>query len=132
MARKPSKKKSTPKVIAVTNGSVPDRLVADLRQLIQSTREGVAQVVNSALVLVYWEIGQRIRRDVLQNERAQYGEEILPTLSAKFVPEFGQGYSSRNLARMIRFAELFPDREIIATLSRNLSWSHFVEILTDR
>jgi hypothetical protein len=93
VARKPLKKRTASKVIAITKGSGPDRLVADLRQLIQNAREGVTQVVNSALVLVYWEIGHRIRRDVLQNRRAEYGEEILPTLSAKLVPEFGQGYS---------------------------------------
>ena len=71
----------------------------------------------------------QIRADFLQNERAEYGAEILPTLSAKLVAEFGRGYGSRNLASMVRFAEVFPNREIIATLSQQLSWSHFVEIL---
>lgn len=129
VARKPLKKRTASKANSLTKGSGSQCLVADLRQLIQNAREGVTQVVNAALVQVYWEIGHRIRRDVLQNRRAEYGEEILPTLSAKLVPEFGQGYSSRNLARMVQFAELFPDRGIIVTLSRNLGWSHFVEIL---
>jgi hypothetical protein len=53
----------------------------------------------------------------------------LPTLSAKFVAEFGDGYSVRNLARMIRLAEVFPDRKIVSTLSRQLGWSHFVAII---
>jgi len=53
----------------------------------------------------------------------------LPTLSAKLVPECGKGFSARNLARMIKFAQFFPDPKIVSTLSAKLSWSHFVEIL---
>src|SRR5262249_55186078 len=55
--------------------------------------------------------------------------EILPTLSAKLVPEYGQGFSERNLARMIGFAEVFPDHQLVAALSKQLGWSHFVEII---
>ena len=71
-----------------------------------------------------------IRHDILKEKRARYGEEILPTLSAKLVPEFGSGFGVRNLSRMVRFAEVFPEGEIVVTLSRQLSWSHFVEILS--
>jgi predicted nuclease of restriction endonuclease-like (RecB) superfamily len=104
-------------------------LLDDLRLLIRQARAGVAQAVNSALVLLYWEVGQRIRVEVLKEKRAAYGEEILPTLSAKLVAEFGDGFSARNLSRMIQFAEVFPNREIVAALSRQLGWSHFVEII---
>jgi predicted nuclease of restriction endonuclease-like (RecB) superfamily len=104
-------------------------LLDDLQKLIHSTREHVAQAVNAALVLLYWQVGHRIRTEVLGSKRAGYGEEILPTLSAKLVPEFGEGFSTRNLARMIRFAEVFPDQQIVSTLSRQLGWSHFVEIV---
>jgi len=65
----------------------------------------------------------------LKEKRARYGEEILPTLSAKLVPEFGNGFSVRNLSRMVRFAEVFPEGKILSTLSRQLSWSDFVEII---
>jgi hypothetical protein len=98
-------------------------------ELIEATRAGVAQAVNAALVALYWQVGSRIRTDVLHNRRAGYGEKILPTLSAKLVPEYGQGFSERNLARMVRFAECFPDREVVGTLASRLGWSHFVEIL---
>ena len=101
----------------------------DLRELIDSARSLVAQAVNSALVLLYWQVGHRIRSDVLRNQRAGYGEQILPTLSAKLVPAYGQGYSPRNLARMIRFVEVFPDREVVVALASRLGWSHFVEII---
>jgi predicted nuclease of restriction endonuclease-like (RecB) superfamily len=79
--------------------------------------------------MLHWKLGERIHREILQGRRAQYGEEILPTLSAKLVPDYGQGFSARNLARMVKFAEAFPDEQIVATLSQELGWSHFVEIL---
>ena len=81
------------------------------------------------MVLHYWQVGRRIRTDILESKRAAYGEEIVSTLSRQLSAEFGSGYSRPNLFRMIRFAEFFADGEIVSTLSRQLSWSHFVEIL---
>ncbi len=106
-----------------------DTLFEDLRVLIIEARQDVARQVNSALVLLYWRVGKRIRQDILKEKRAGYGEEIVPTLSAQLVPELGEGFSKRNLFRMIHFAEVFPDEKIVSTLSRQLGWSHFVEII---
>jgi predicted nuclease of restriction endonuclease-like (RecB) superfamily len=104
-------------------------LLANLQTLIRDTREQVARAVNTALVLLYWQVGLRIRTEVLSSRRAGYGEEILSTLSKELAAEFGNGFSLPNLSRMIRLAELFPDQQIVASLSRQLGWSHFVEIL---
>jgi predicted nuclease of restriction endonuclease-like (RecB) superfamily len=123
--RKASSKQLTP----ATALAAPVALLDDVRNLIRQTREATAQAVNAALVLLYWQIGHRIHRDILKEERASYGEEILPTLSAKLVADFGNGFSARNLARMVQFAEVFPDGQIVAALSRQLGWSHFVEII---
>lgn len=65
---------------------VPDALLDDVRNLIRQARSVIAQAVNSALVLLYWQIGQRIRTEILKEKRAEYGEEILPTLSANWWP----------------------------------------------
>jgi len=108
---------------------ISDGLFQDLRSLIIEARQDVARQVNSALVLLYWRVGQRIHQDILKEKRAEYGEEIVPTVSAPLVPEFGEGFSKRNLFRMIRFAEVFPNEQIVATLSQQLGWSHFVEIV---
>ena len=107
----------------------PKVLLKDLRELIETTRQDVARQVNSTLVLLYWRVGRRIRQDVLKEKRAEYGEQIVATLSIQLVIEFGNGYSRPNLFRMIRFAEVFANEEIVSTLSRQLSWSHFVEII---
>ena len=107
-----------------------DALLHDLRSLIEETRSTVATTVNTALTMLYWRVGKRINEEILKGKRATYGAEILPTLSAKLVPLYGEGFSARNLARMIRFAECFQYEEIVVTLIRQLSWSHFVEILS--
>ena len=113
----------------VASAKSPADLLQDVRELIVSTRQTVARGVNAALVLLHWKVGERIRRDVLKQKRAGYGEEIVSTLSRQLAAEFGGGFAEKNLRRMIQFAELFPDGEIVATLSRELGWSHFVELL---
>ncbi|MBX9581864.1 MAG: PDDEXK nuclease domain-containing protein [Gemmataceae bacterium] len=80
-------------------------------------------------MLLYWQVGHRIRTEVLRERRAAYGEEVVTTLAGELAAEFGDGFSRPNLFRMVRFAEAFPDREIVSALSRQLGWSHFVEIV---
>lgn len=109
--------------------SAPALLLSEVRELILTTRQTVAQGVNSALVLLYWQMGRRILTDILKAKRATYGGEILQTLSAKLIVEFGRGFSQRNLASMVRFAEVFPDANIMHALSGRLSWSHFIQLI---
>lgn len=97
--------------------------------MILSAREQVARAVDGRLALLYWEAGRRIQQEILRNKRAEYGEEIVATLSQQLAREFGAGWSRFNLSRMIQFAELFPSTKIVATLSQQLGWSHFKEIL---
>jgi DUF1016 N-terminal domain len=102
-----------------------DRLLGDVRALIEAAREQTAQVVNSGLVGLYWHIGKRIREDVLLEKRAEYGEAIVSTLSKQLIAEYGRGYSMPNLSRMLWLAEAFPDPEIKAgasTLIATIRW----------
>ncbi len=126
--RMKSKRTARPKGIQPAKPS-PSGLLRDLRGLIVAAREQVARTVNAGLTLLYWEVGTRIRRDILKEKRADYGQEILHTLSAKLVVEFGRGFSERNLAHMVKFAEAFPDRDILHTLCAKLGWSHFRSII---
>jgi hypothetical protein len=109
--------------------NINDILLTELRDLIDAAHQRVAQAANATLTMLHWHVGQRIRSEVLRNGRAEYGEEILPTLSAKLVRDYGQGFSARNLARMVQFADAFPDEAIVSPLATQLSWSHFIEIL---
>ena len=104
-------------------------LLTDVRQMILTTRQTVAQGVNAALTTLYWEIGSRIRKDILREKRAEYGEQIVSTLGTQLTEEFGRGFGARNLFRMIRFAEVFPDIKIVSALRTQLGWTHFKAII---
>ncbi len=107
---------------------VPE-LFADIRGMIEETRAAVAATVNAGLTILYWRIGKRINEEILGHDRAEYGKEILATLSQELTRDYGRGFSYSTLTRMVRFAEAFPEEPIIATLSQTLSWSHFRELL---
>ena len=104
-------------------------LLGDLRQLIAEARQDVARQVNSALGLLYWRVGKRIRQDILKEKRAEYGRQIVSALGRQLEREFGRGFSEKSLRHMIRFAEVFPDLQIVSALLRQLSWTHFVSLI---
>lgn len=106
-----------------------DGIAADVRSMILQTREGVARTLNEGMTLLYWRIGKRIQIEILGNQRAEYGKEIVQSLSAHLMREFGRGFGRRNLFNMIRFAEAFPDPKIVHALSAQLGWTHFRTII---
>ena len=108
---------------AIATDHTTTGLLGDVRSLIDQARHRTAQAVNSTLVSLNWHIGNRIRTDILGEKRADYGKQIVQTLSAQLAAEYGRGYSRANLFNMIRFAEVFPDIEIVQTLSRQLGLS---------
>jgi len=107
----------------------PDPLLSELRELILATRDQVARTVNAGLTLLYWQVGDRIRQETLQGKRADYGGEIIPMLAKALEQEFGRGFAEKNLRRMVQFAEVYPDREIVVSLIRELSWTHFIALI---
>ncbi|CAG0959594.1 Putative nuclease YhcG [Methanosarcinales archaeon] len=104
-------------------------LLEEIRSLIESARRRTATAINKEMVLLYWHIGERIRRDTLGQERADYGKRIVQMLSERLTTEYGRGFTRTNLFNMIRFAEVFPEKEIVHALSGQLSWTHFREII---
>ena len=104
-------------------------LLPDIRRMIMESRTAAATAVNVVLTMLYWRIGKRIHDEILRGERAEYGGEIVATLSRQLVLEYGTGFSEKNVRRMIQLAEVFPKKQIVAALSRELSWSHFRELL---
>ncbi len=128
-SKKTTRKKPAPAVREISGARNSSALLTELRGLIESARQHVAQTANATLTMLYWHVGLRIQREVLKNERAEYGERILATVSQELVRDYGRGFNVSALTRMVKFAEAFPDENIVATLSQQLSWSHFVEIL---
>lgn len=101
----------------------------ELSQLIQQSQQQIVIHANSSLTILFWHIGIRINKEILQNKRAEYAKQIVSTLSTQLKAQFGRNFEERNLRRMMQFADQFTDFETISLLSRQLSWSHFVELL---
>jgi hypothetical protein len=81
------------------------------------------------LTLLYWHIGDRIHDEILRGERAEYGKSIISSLSHQLILEYGNGFNKTNLHRMVKFSETFPDKQIVASLTQQLSWTHFVTLI---
>ena len=109
---------------------IKNKLVLDdIRQLIESTRQRVATYANAELTMLYWRVGERISREILQDKRAEYGKEIVVSLSRQLSVEYGSGFSAKNLRHMVRFAEIYPNEKIVSALRRQLGWTHFKTII---
>lgn len=106
-----------------------DQMLTDIRSVIERARQQASTAVNAAQTYMYWHIGQRIHTELLGSERAPYGAQIVATVSRQLVLEYGRGFAEKNLRRMVQFAEAYPDEQIVATLLRQLSWSHFLALL---
>jgi predicted nuclease of restriction endonuclease-like (RecB) superfamily len=122
-----SKKKST----ETTNALPADEssLFVRVAEIIETRKSWAGAYANREVTLMYWEIGRYINSVLLGGERAEYGKKIFATLSRKLVEQYGKVFELRSLRRMVQFAEEFPDLEIVSTLSTQLCWSHFIEIL---
>lgn len=104
-------------------------LFQELTALVEQSRQKVAATVNSAIPSLYWQIGKRINEEVLENERAEYGKQIVVTLSRQLIDQYGRSFEYKNLRRMMQFAQIFDDHKIVVTLSRQLSWNHFTTLI---
>ena len=106
-----------------------DSLYQDIRQLIEVAKSHVAAQVNQTLVLTYWQIGKTIKTELLHDDRSEYGLATLKQLAQQLQQEYGVGFSYSSLTRMIKFYGFMPEQTIVATVSQQLSWSHFVELI---
>lgn len=104
-------------------------LLHDVRRLIEEARSAVAVTVNSALTMLYWQVGKRMNEENLKGERGGYGEEIVVSLARQLSWEYGEGFSVKNLRHMIRFATVYPDEKIVSALRRQLTWTHFRTVI---
>jgi predicted nuclease of restriction endonuclease-like (RecB) superfamily len=106
-----------------------NNLFADIKHLIENAKKDVAVTVNSATTVLYWNVGMHINKGILNSKRAEYGKEVIKSLSKKLTVEYGKGWSEKQLRHCLRFAETFPKKEIVYALSRQLSWTHFRTIM---
>ncbi len=105
------------------------RLFKDVAALIEESKQNTAQAVNATLTFLYWKIGRRINQEILENERAGYGKQIVITVSQQLAENYGHSFNEKNLRRMIQFAQVFSDEAIVVSAIRQLSWTHFIALL---
>lgn len=105
-------------------------LFFEIKDLIQSAKQNAAVAVNAELTLLYWQVGERISKEILNGERAEYGKQVIKELARDLSANFGRGWSRRNLSNMVKFYQSFKVLEIVQTLSAKLSWSHFNQLIT--
>jgi predicted nuclease of restriction endonuclease-like (RecB) superfamily len=117
------------KVILMINALTNSDLFKDISHLIESAKNRIATHINTALIMLYWEIGNRIDQYILHNTRAEYGEQVIRQLAQKLSIQYGKGFDYTNLSRMIKFTRLYPDK-IVASLTQQLSWTHFAKLIT--
>ncbi len=100
-----------------------------ISSLIKQKQTNIVRNVNSEMISLYWEIGELICVNVLNNSKADYGQKIVEEISKNLVNLYGKGFNRASIFRMVQFYQCFPDKQIVATLSQQLTWSHFVELL---
>ncbi len=110
----------------LTNNNEINHIFDNIKELVVNSRNKVYTAVNTEMLNLYWNIGSAIMEIQQGDERAAYGDEVLEKLSQKLTSEFGKGFSKRNLERMRKFYICFP---IATTVSSQLSWSHYLELI---
>ena len=95
----------------------------EIKLLIQQSKNNVALAVNAEITLLYWAVGNRINVEILGKERAEYGKQIVQSLSAQLTLEYGKGWGEKQLRQCMQFASVFPEKEIVYALRRQLSWT---------
>ena len=110
----------------IKNNEKSEETYKTIRNSIIVAQNKVYTAVNTAMVQAYWEIGEQIYKACGDNDRSEYGKNLIKFLSDKLTSEFGKGFSETNLKNMRRFYIMFPIRQ---TLSAELSWSHYQKLM---
>jgi predicted nuclease of restriction endonuclease-like (RecB) superfamily len=100
-------------------------LIADLVALIENGKNQLAFAANATMTMTYWNVGKRINNEILDNQRAEYGKQIVVSVARQLTMEYGRSFEEKSLRRMMQFAQIFNNEQIVATLWRQLNWSHF-------
>jgi len=106
---------------------VSQSIISDIKTIIAQSKDNAIRTVDHQRTLMYWHIGKRIFEEEQEGkDRADYGAYLIKYLSEKLQPEFGSGFSSRQLHWYRQFYRTFP---IVSTLWTQLSWSQYKLLL---
>lgn len=105
-------------------------LYESIRQLVEDSRNKVNASINYAMSFLYWQIGQKINSEIeLKSRPETYGKAIVSKLSYNLMQEYGRAFTEKNVRRMMQFAKIFPDEQIVVSLIRQLSYTHILAVL---
>lgn len=104
-------------------------LFLEISGMIVAAKERVAVAVNAELTMLYWNVGRRINKEILGEQRADYGKRVVAELSANLMAEHGEIWNEKHLRRVMQFAAVFPDEKIVVSLIRQLSWTHIIALI---
>ncbi|AFU20207.1 PDDEXK nuclease domain-containing protein [Actinobacillus suis] len=103
-------------------------IVSDIKTIIHQAREQAIRSVDFQRVIMYWHIGERIFKEEQQEqERAEYGKYLIKSLAEQLEPEYGSGFSKRQLERYRQFYRTFP---IVSALRTQLNWTQYKLLLS--
>lgn len=104
-------------------------LYSDVCSLIEGTRQRMATTANAEIIMLHWQVGVRIKRDVLHDQRAGYGKQVVKNLSKRLTEKYGRGWSDRQLLHCIRSAYTFSEEQIVYAVRTQLTWTHLRSIM---
>lgn len=107
---------------------ISNRIIDGVGNIIEQSKRTIAVYLNSEVSMTYWRIGKYIAKELDSIGEEKYGSKIVATVSRLLTEKFGKGYTRAGIFRMVKVARAFPEAEIVATLSRQLTWSHFIEL----
>jgi hypothetical protein len=107
----------------ISQDIIKQTFVGDVRGIINAARQTAVRSVDFCRVQMYWNIGRRIFEEEQQGkERAEYGTYLIKNLASTLKPEYGSGFTTRQLERSRQFYRHFP---IASTLRSQLNWSQY-------
>lgn len=115
--------------VTVLPDQAEEALYSDVCQIIDGTRGRIATFLNTEVCMTNWYIGKRIKEDVLFNQRAEYGKQVIKNLSLRLIGRYGSGWSEKKLRHCIRSAETFSEQDIVSSTQRQLTWTHLKSLM---
>ncbi len=113
-----------------TNPTISQEMIFyKIAHLIENARNKIATTINQEMVLLYWNIGKTIKEEVIKSDRAEYGKQVVQTLSKQLTQRYGKGFSAQNLWYMVQFYDTYPILQSVIGELKGLSWTHILLLL---
>jgi predicted nuclease of restriction endonuclease-like (RecB) superfamily len=122
--------KNIEKIDALPKQQVEIKLYKDVCSLIENTRQRLATTINAEACILHWQIGKRIKEDVLFNKRAEYGKQVIKNLAVALAEKYGKGWGFYKLQHCVRCAYTFSEDEIMYAVRTQLTWTHLRSLMS--